>query len=75
MSQSISAVHASARAHRRGAWSDLFAAVRLAVRAQTTRHALRGLTDRELADIGVSRATAMAEAQRMPWDLAPRFYR
>ncbi|MFL5256906.1 MAG: DUF1127 domain-containing protein [Rhodopila sp.] len=75
MSQSISAAFASARAHRRGALGDLVAAVRLVVRTQSTRHALRGLTDRELADIGVSRATAMDEADRMPWDLAPRRYR
>ncbi len=75
MSQSISAPFASARAHRRGAFSDLVAAVRLAVRTQRTRNALRELSARELADIGVSRATALDEADRMPWDLEPRHYR
>jgi uncharacterized protein YjiS (DUF1127 family) len=75
MSQSISAAFASSRAHRRGAFSDVVAAVRLAVRTQSTRYALRGLSDRELADIGVSRATAMEEADRLPWDLGPRRYR
>jgi uncharacterized protein YjiS (DUF1127 family) len=72
MSQSLSTALGWARPGRRGVWRELYGAVRLAVRAQVTRRALRELTDRELADIGVSRATAMAEADRMPWDLAPR---
>jgi uncharacterized protein YjiS (DUF1127 family) len=29
------------------------------------------MTPRELSDIGISRATAIAEASRLPWDTAP----
>jgi len=75
MSQSISAGFSSRRAYGRGALSQLAAAVRLAVRAQHTRRVLRDLSDHELDDIGVSRAAALLEAERMPWDLGPRRYR
>ncbi len=56
---------------RRRAWSDLMAAVRLTVRAWMTRQSLPELPDRLLADIGVSRSAALAEAARRPWDLRP----
>ncbi len=52
-------------------WSHLAGALRLLLRTWTTRDDLAELSDRELADIGVSRATALAEARRMPWDLTP----
>jgi uncharacterized protein YjiS (DUF1127 family) len=46
-------------------------ALRLMWRAYRSRQALLQLTPRELSDIGVTRATAIAEASRMPWDIAP----
>ncbi len=41
-------------------------------RAITTRRQLARLDDRALKDIGLSRADALAEAGRTPWDLAIR---
>ena len=41
-------------------------------RATVTRRHLARLDDRGLADIGLSRADALAEAARLPWDLEPR---
>ncbi len=38
--------------------------------AWSTRRTLAQLTDRELHDIGITRQTALAEARRLPWDLA-----
>ena len=46
-------------------------ALMVMVRTYRTRQALLELTPRELSDIGVSRATAVAEASRLPWDTAP----
>ena len=37
-----------------------------------TRRCLARLDDRMLKDIGLSRADALAEAGRSPWDLDPR---
>jgi uncharacterized protein YjiS (DUF1127 family) len=51
-------------------WDQLVAAVRLALRTWLTRGALPELSAQQLADIGVSRATALAEAARLPWDAA-----
>ncbi len=45
------------------------------LRAIRTRRVLAELDPRLLKDIGVSRADALAEASRMPWDLGPRRYR
>ncbi|HVZ06954.1 DUF1127 domain-containing protein [Rhodopila sp.] len=56
-------------------WSGLAAAIRLAIRTQTTRQALPELSDHLLADIGISKAAALAEAERQPWDLMPIRYR
>ncbi|MBL9074740.1 DUF1127 domain-containing protein [Tabrizicola sp.] len=33
-----------------------------------SRHSLRHLDDRLLADIGLTRAEALSEAERAPWD-------
>ena len=46
-------------------------ALMLMVRTYRTRQALLDLTPHELSDIGISRATAAAEASRLPWDTAP----
>lgn len=40
-------------------------------RTWRTRRALMALSERELKDIGLSRAAAIAEASRLPWDTAP----
>jgi uncharacterized protein YjiS (DUF1127 family) len=53
-------------------WGHLAAAIRRMLRTVTTRQALAELSDHELADIGLHRTTALAEAARLPWDLAPR---
>jgi uncharacterized protein YjiS (DUF1127 family) len=49
----------------------LFRSLRIAFRTYLTRQALPELTPRELADIGVSPSTALAEAARLPWDFDP----
>lgn len=41
-------------------------------RAVATRRQLAELDDRALKDIGISRADALAEAGRAPWDLETR---
>lgn len=48
------------------------AALRRAIRAAESRRQLAQLDDRMLADIGLGRAEAVAEAERAPWDLSPR---
>ncbi len=56
------------RAPAAGFWprfADMF-------RAAATRRQLREMDDRMLADIGISRAEALAEADRAPWDVEPR---
>ena len=40
--------------------------------AAATRRQLARLDERMLKDIGLSRADALAEAGRAPWDLEPR---
>ena len=42
------------------------------VRAIVTRRQLREMDDRMLADIGITRTDALAEADRAPWDVEPR---
>nr|WP_294546552.1 DUF1127 domain-containing protein [uncultured Rhodopila sp.] len=63
-------VHARPDTERAG-WAHPVDALRLMLRTWRTRRALLELTPRELSDIGVSRATAIAEASRLPWDIAP----
>jgi len=41
-------------------------------RAIQTRRQLAEMDDRMLRDIGISRLDALQEAERAPWDLAPR---
>lgn len=41
-------------------------------RAITTRRELAAMDDRMLRDIGISRADALREADRAPWDLTQR---
>jgi uncharacterized protein YjiS (DUF1127 family) len=41
------------------------------LRAMRTRDELAALDERMLKDIGLSRAEALAEARRAPWDLTP----
>jgi len=41
-------------------------------RAIQTRRQLAEMDDRMLRDIGISRVDALHEAERAPWDLAPR---
>lgn len=47
-------------------------ALRSMLRAIATRRQLADLDPRGLADLGLSRADALAEAARAPWDVAPR---
>jgi uncharacterized protein YjiS (DUF1127 family) len=66
------AVHPFAAVLRRPArGKDLIAWLRLVLRAAATRRRLARLDDRALKDIGISRADALAEAGRAPWDLGP----
>ncbi len=73
MSQTTMTHFAPARTVSNRGWTHLANAVSVMFRTWTTRHDLPQMTARELADIGVSRATAMAEARRLPWDLKPLF--
>lgn len=58
-------------AAERTEWTHPVDAFMLMLRTWRTRRALLELTPRELSDIGVSRATAIAEASRLPWDVGP----
>jgi uncharacterized protein YjiS (DUF1127 family) len=49
-------------------WLD---GLRRTLEAARTRRILSDLDPRLLKDIGISRADAMQEAARAPWDLAP----
>jgi uncharacterized protein YjiS (DUF1127 family) len=53
-------------------WRDLAGTLHRMWRAAVTRRQLARLDDRALQDIGISRAEALAEAGRAPWDLGPR---
>jgi uncharacterized protein YjiS (DUF1127 family) len=53
------------RAHVWRAWC----AVGLALRVRRERHALAGLDERSLKDIGYTHSAACAEAQRRFWDV------
>lgn len=41
-------------------------------RAIQTRRQLAEMDDRMLRDIGISRADALQEAERLPWDTGPK---
>jgi uncharacterized protein YjiS (DUF1127 family) len=47
-------------------------AFRAMLRATLTRRQLAEMDDRMLRDIGISRADALHEAERAPWDLGRR---
>jgi uncharacterized protein YjiS (DUF1127 family) len=51
--------------------AEWIAFLMLVLRTWQTRRALLEMTPRELSDIGVSRGTAIEEASRLPWDMAP----
>jgi uncharacterized protein YjiS (DUF1127 family) len=51
------------------AWLDW---LRRALHAVESRRQLAEMDERMLADIGISRADALEEAGRAPWDLTPR---
>jgi uncharacterized protein YjiS (DUF1127 family) len=53
---------------RPASWLD---GLRRTLEAVRTRRILSDLDPRLLKDIGISRADAMREAARAPWDLAP----
>ena len=55
----------------RPAWHALARVMTHAWQAVMTRRDLRDLDPHLLADIGVSRAEAVREAARAPWDLDP----
>jgi uncharacterized protein YjiS (DUF1127 family) len=46
--------------------------LRRCIQTIRSRRQLAELDDRLLSDIGISRAEALEEASRAPWDLAPR---
>ena len=50
-------------------WARLREWVAMMLAAAHEREELLSLDDRLLADVGLDRATAEAEARRMPWDL------
>lgn len=50
----------------------LFHTLRAALRAAASRRELAQMDERMLRDIGIGRSEALAEAERAPWDLAPR---
>jgi len=56
-------------ASRRVSW---FAWLRRVLDASESRRHLAEMDPRMLADIGISRAEALDEAARAPWDLTPR---
>lgn len=57
------------RVQMRGIVTGLFTTLRLAFHARTQRQHLAKLDDRALADIGLTRAQAKAEAPLPLWDV------
>lgn len=60
---------AVAHVQTRGTFADLMAKLRLALIARTQRQQLLTLDAARLADIGVTRAQATAEAHKSLWDV------
>jgi len=56
-------------AARRAGWFDWLSRV---LKAVESRRLLAEMDSRMLADIGITRAEALEEAARAPWDLTPR---
>ncbi len=65
------AIHPFPEAGTGAAWPAFLARLHLVLRTVRTRRLLARLDDRALRDIGLSRAEALAEAGRAPWDLGP----
>ena len=63
--------HAASQADAASAWPDFLDRLHLVLRNARTRRQLARLDERALKDIGLSRAGALAEAERVPWDLGP----
>ena len=63
------------RVQSRGIFDGLFAKLRLAHIAHTQRQKLAVLDDHALADIGLTRAQAAAEASRPLWDVPANWRR
>lgn len=61
----------TARGGHAGVW-QVWTRVSEALRARRTRRELMEMDSRMLSDIGIGRAEAWSEAQRAPWDTAPR---
>ena len=57
------------RVQTRGTFDGLFAKLRLALTAHAQRQKLATLDDAALADIGLTRTQAFAEASRPLWDV------
>lgn len=66
--------HAQSRMHSGGIFKRLAAPLRRAYTLRRERQALARLDDHILADIGLSRAEALAESARPLWD-APKHWR
>lgn len=69
---SIRATHVPRTGVARMALSYTWAHLGVMLRARATRRLLMEMDDRMLADIGIDRGTALTEASRAMWDVAPR---
>jgi len=68
----VSRAASAARPSQNRSFAQAFGrAVFAAFRVATTRQELAGMDDRMLRDIGITRADALREAARKPWDHAP----
>ena len=63
------------RVQSRGTTEGILATLRLAYHAHIQRQRLASLDDHALADIGLSRDEALAEASRSPWDVPANWRR
>jgi uncharacterized protein YjiS (DUF1127 family) len=68
--RSIPAIAVPAPARAGSLWATFLSGVLAASRAVGTRRTLLEMDARMLKDIGITHAQAVAEARRMPWDLA-----
>jgi hypothetical protein len=72
MSESILTNLTTGNRHQAGSrWDHFVAAFGTVLRVHATRQALAEMPAHLLADVGVSRPAALAEAARLPWDIAP----
>ena len=68
----VTQLHFAPRSTGRPAAHGAWAALTAMVRARRTRRLLAEMDDRMLADIGLDRGQALAEAARPAWDVAAR---